>query len=65
MEQWQKELIQHLFDSAERYYTEECKDEQGDTALRIPENQHEKKFIQEVFVLTGNVLGLFDNEEEV
>ncbi|MFK7678699.1 hypothetical protein ACI3ER_11715 [Bacillus sp. Wb] len=54
----QKEVLEHLFDLAHSYYIED-----GDK-LAIDPNQPESDFIQEVFVLTGELLNKFDEKEK-
>jgi hypothetical protein len=54
----QKEVLEHLFDLAHSYYGE------NNGTLTISPNQPESDFIQEVFVLTGELLNKFDQQEE-
>ena len=55
----QKVLIESLFYLSTEYYTE--KDEDG--YLQMPDNQHEKDFIREVFMTMWSVLDK-DNENK-
>ena len=57
MEDWKKESLEHIFNLALDYYSEQSEN----NALKIPDNQPEKQFIQEVFNICGHVLGKFEN----
>jgi hypothetical protein len=56
MNEYQIEMIEHLMDLCEMYYTETVKLEDGDTALMIPSSQPEGEFISEVFIVLNQVL---------
>ena len=56
MTEEQKHLIEHLMDIAEGYYTEATKKEDGKLVFKIPDEQPEKQFIQEVFMVCWDLL---------
>ncbi|TPF18030.1 hypothetical protein [Priestia megaterium] len=56
----QKEVLEHLFDLADGYYNEKTED----GSYIVSENQSARDFIQEVFVLTGELLNKFDEQEQ-
>lgn len=60
MTELQREQLTHLFEMAMKYYTEQYGDNEG--TLSIPEHQPEKQFIQEVFVVLGDVLEVWDKD---
>jgi len=45
MEDWQKGILENIYDLASKYYTERT----ANGVLTIPDSQPEKEFIQEVF----------------
>jgi hypothetical protein len=57
LQDWQINVIERLFDMANKYYTEETQE----GALKIPDKQPEKRFIEEVFITCGHILGDFDD----
>lgn len=56
MSERQKELLEYLFELSLEYYSE--KTDKG--SFKIPDNQSEKQFIQEVFTSCGEILNKFD-----
>lgn len=57
----EKELIERLLDLAISYYTEKTKGEfEGEIAYKIPEDQPERQFIQEVMTTCSDLLEKYE-----